>query len=106
MPGTPGSKIWERTGFVAPDTLVEELVPFMDAGPADPAASKLAQQVRARAAPVRRHVRAAGGTWWRGAAGGTVRRPRLRRTNLLWRMRVTRPPWRQPILITANPRRC
>jgi hypothetical protein len=27
-----GAKVWERSGFISSDTLIEELVPFMDAG--------------------------------------------------------------------------
>eukprot|EP00775_Hariotina_reticulata_P009688 gene9688-9846_t len=27
-----GAKVWERYGFISSDTLIEELVPFMDAG--------------------------------------------------------------------------
>ena len=27
-----GAKLWQRSGFVSPDTLIEELVPFLDMG--------------------------------------------------------------------------
>jgi hypothetical protein len=27
-----GAKLWQRSGFVSPDTLIEELVPFLDVG--------------------------------------------------------------------------
>lgn len=27
-----GAKLWQKSGFVSPDTLIEELVPFMDMG--------------------------------------------------------------------------
>lgn len=27
-----GAKLWQRAGFVSPDALIEELVPFLDVG--------------------------------------------------------------------------
>jgi hypothetical protein len=27
-----GAKLWQKSGFVSPDTLIEELVPFLDMG--------------------------------------------------------------------------
>ncbi|KIZ01271.1 hypothetical protein MNEG_6688 [Monoraphidium neglectum] len=77
-----GSKIWERTGFVAADTLVEELVPFMDAGPSDPAASRLAQQARLSACLLgspfseQRHAAAAASLAGKRKAAGPPAAPR------------------------------
>lgn len=27
-----GAMLWQRTGFISPDTLIEEFVPFLDVG--------------------------------------------------------------------------
>jgi hypothetical protein len=43
--------MYEREGFMSPDTLLEALVPFMDTGPNDPQAGALAHRaVRRKAA--------------------------------------------------------
>jgi hypothetical protein len=52
--------MYEREGFMSPDTLLEALVPFMDTGPNDPGAGALAHRaVRRKAA----------GEWLEGGGG-------------------------------------
>jgi len=67
-----GAKLYERTGFVDPEKLIEELVPFMEHGPNDPGAIQIAQtQSLKRKAPPPAAPPAGAG----GAAGGGSRPP-------------------------------
>uniref|UniRef100_A0A383VHQ7 UBX domain-containing protein n=1 Tax=Tetradesmus obliquus TaxID=3088 RepID=A0A383VHQ7_TETOB len=52
------AKLWERYGFVGPEALVEELVPYLDCGPNDPGASDLAHRAFQQSTK-RRHKAAA-----------------------------------------------
>jgi hypothetical protein len=64
--------MYEREGFMSPDTLLEALVPFMDTGPNDPGAGALAHRaVRRKAAG--EWLEGGGGCWEgreRGEGGG------------------------------------
>ncbi|WIA31804.1 hypothetical protein OEZ86_002672 [Tetradesmus obliquus] len=52
------AKLWERYGFVGPEALVEELVPYLDCDPNDPGASDLAHRAFQQSTK-RRHKAAA-----------------------------------------------
>ncbi|KAF5836331.1 hypothetical protein DUNSADRAFT_6058 [Dunaliella salina] len=54
-----GTKLFERQGFVDAEQLIEDLVPFMDVGPKDPGAGRLAQvmAVKSRQQPAKQQQR-------------------------------------------------
>lgn len=92
-----GSQLLHRTGFVPPETLIEELVPFMDAGPHDPNASKLAQQVGGMSELFQLGSGDASKLLWRGSCRPCIPRPRPgRRLRCLQlqtkQLRLTRSP--------------
>jgi hypothetical protein len=45
-----GATVYERSGFIGPEELMEQLVPFMETGPNDPGASALAHNAYKRKA--------------------------------------------------------
>ncbi|GIL42641.1 hypothetical protein Vafri_589 [Volvox africanus] len=51
-----GAKMWQRTGFIDAEKLMEELVPFMDHGPLDSGAANLAQSNLMRKATAAKEV--------------------------------------------------
>ncbi|GFR40515.1 hypothetical protein Agub_g1084, partial [Astrephomene gubernaculifera] len=63
-----GAQLWHRAGFMDPEKLMEELVPFMDHGPLDAGASSLAlNNMKRKAAPAPSAAAAAGGPTGRGS---------------------------------------